>query len=352
MNSEFFERYHAEAGDVLNAILTHSHDCVKLLTIDGEIEYASTSAVGALGLSNSQEAVGKDWRSYWPAEEQPRLSAAIALAAKGSGTRFEGFTRSAEGAIRHWKVAICPVGPGAGSVTHLLAVSTDITAQVAEAARDRARLEKAEEQLVQRGHVERELRHRLKNQLAVIGAVAKLLARHTADAKEMAGKLEDKLVALARAQDLLTILREEPIGAREAVQQVLRASAAGERIEMAQMPDAKLPDESVQQLALILGELQTNALKHGALRRDAGSVRLSGQMQGAVLTLAWEENCGHPIAPTHIGAGGFKLIERLGSASGNSSTIAWEMNGIRVRFHVRTIAPPSTSGSDATRLRP
>lgn len=336
MNSGFFERYHAEAGDVLNAILTHSRDCIKLLSLDGRIEYASSSAAGALGLSCGQDAEGSDWLSFWPESERLALRAAIDAAARGASTRFDGRTHDSAGRTQHWDVTISPVRGSDGATRHLLAVSTDVTAQIEAAEQGRLRWERAEHQVSRADTITRELRHRLKNQLAVVGAVAKLLARHTDDAKELARKLEDKLIALAQAQDLLTMLHDEPLAARDAVRQVLSASGAGERVEIEAMPDAALPDESVQQLALILGELQTNALKHGALCDEGGRVFLSGADSAGVLSLCWREQCVAPVTPVENGGGGFQLIQRLGSAGGKQSVIAWEPAGIVVNFHVRT----------------
>jgi PAS domain S-box-containing protein len=336
MNSGFFERYQAEAGDVLNAILTHSRDCIKLVSLDGRIEYASSSAAGALGLACGQDAVGRDWLSFWPEREHAALQAAIDKAADGASTRFDGTTGDGETGVRHWEITISPVRSGEETITHLLAVSTEVTALVEAAERGRQRWERAERQVDRAGDVTRELRHRLKNQLAVVGAVARLLARHTDDAKDLARKLERKLIALAHAQDLLTILRDDPIGAREAVEEVLRASGAGERVEIGAMPQTALPDESVQQLALLLGELQTNALKHGALRDERGEVRLSGMADGNVLTLRWEEKCREPVVEVKVGNGGFQLIRRLGSAANREPVIAWLPTGIAVEFHVRT----------------
>lgn len=336
MNSGFLDRYRAEAGDVLDAILTHSRDCIKLLTVKGEIEYASNSAASALGIGQASEAVGKSWRLFWPTDVHGRLDAAVAAAANGASTRFDGETRDAGGTVRVWEVTISPVRGDDRTITHLLAVSSDITPQVQAAEHGRERWESAEKKVGQADVVTRELRHRLKNQLAVVGAVAKLLARHTSDAKELSHKLEDKLIALARAQDLLTIMRAEPIGAREAVEQVLRASGAGERIEIGAFPETTLPDESVQQLALILNELQTNALKHGALSDVGGRVHLAGEDRGEALSLRWEEHCERPVVAVEGGAGGFQLIQRLGSANGHHPAINWMADGIQVDFHVRT----------------
>lgn len=337
MESGFLERYHAEAGDVLNAVLTHSRDCIKLLNLNGELEYVSASAQNALGLADNQAALGKPWRSFWPESERAALDGAVQSALDGASARFEGTTREEYGSPRVWEVTVSPVRGADGAITHLLAVSTEVTAQREAARQDRRKREQAEEQADLVGKMAQELRHRIKNQLAVVNAVTKLLARHTVSARDLARKLEEKLISLAQAQDLLAIRNDVALTARQAVAEVLKASGAGERISVVEMPEAGLPDESVQQLALLLGELQTNALKHGALRDDGGAIRLSGKTDGVVLTVRWEEDCGAPVTPAEAGNAGFQLIRRLGSAAGKQPVIGWTPTGIVVEFHVRGV---------------
>lgn len=335
MTSGFHDRYRAESADVLDAILTHSRDCIKLLTVSGDLEFISASATAALGLADASEAIGRAWRGFWPESERAKIDEAVSAAVAGISNHFNGTTSGADGQARHWEVTVSPVRGADRLITHLVAVSTDVTAQFEAIRRGRERWEMAEEKAGRADVVASKLRHRMKNQLAVVGAVAKLLARHTDDAKDMARKLEDKLIALARAQDLLTIRRDEPLGAREAVEQILTVSGAGERIEIVDMPADPLPDESVQQLALMLGELQTNALKHGALADDGGRALLSGSTAAGVLTLYWLERCDRPVLPVEQGGGGFQLIRRLGSAAGRQANIGWDTDGIRVQFHIR-----------------
>lgn len=338
MNSGFLERHRAEAEDVLEAILTHSRDCIKLLTCEGEIEYVSASGRDALGLGHCDEARGTAWREYWPEAERPALDAALLAASRGESAHFEAATRDERAALRVWEVTVSPVRGANGAVTHLLAVSSDVTAQREAASTDRVRLERAEAQGSFASDMANELRHRLKNQLAVVNAVTKLLARHTDSARELSRKLEGKLMSLAQAQDLLALRHEGPLGARQAVTEILNASGAGDRVEVIQMPAVDLRDESVQQLALLLGELQTNALKHGAFKAEQGSVQLSARAAGEVLTLRWEEDCGAPVTPAEGGGGGFQLIRRLGGAGGKQPSIAWLAQGIAVEFHIRTAA--------------
>lgn len=331
----FLERFEAEAGDVLTSIFAHSCDCIKLLSLDGGLEYVSDSAMDAMGLASAGDAIGRSWSGFWPDSERPRIEAAVASAARGKSVRLDAVTGNGSDA-RHWEIAVSPVRGAAGALTHLLAISTEVTSHVRATQLERDRAALAERESSNAATLTHELRHRLKNQLAVVGAVAKLISRHTGDAREMARKLEGKLIALAQAQDLLTIRHAEPLGAHEAVSEIVKASGAGERVQVADMPKAALPDESVQQLALLLNELQTNALKHGALRDEHGRVRLSGITDGGVLTLRWQEDCGSAVAPVAQGGGGFQLIRRLGAAGGRQPSITWQPNGIAVEFHVRT----------------
>ena len=335
MSEGILERFEAEAGDVLASIFAHSCDCIKVLSLDGRLEHVSDSAVDAMGLAGPEDAVGKSWSALWPDSERSKIEAAILRAAAGESVRVEAATGGGADA-RHWEIAISPVRGTSGALTHLLAISTEVTAHVTTARLERERAELAEKEIASAATLTRELRHRLKNQLAVVGAIAKLLARHTSDARELARKLEGKLIALAQAQDLLTIRHDEPLGAHEAVSEIVEASGAGDRVEVAEMPQGALPDESVQQLALLLNELQTNALKHGALRDERGRVCLSGSVEGGILTLRWQEECGADIVPVEDGGGGFQLIRRLGAAGGRQPSIAWRPQGIVVEVHVRT----------------
>lgn len=335
MGSAFLEDYRAEAPDVLSAILGNSRDSITLLNRDGAIEYVSASAEHALGLTDDREAVGKPWRAFWPESAHQAVDSAILSAASGASAGFEGSMQSEAREARLWEATVSPVRGDGGAITHLLAVCTDVTAQRALAQDDRQRWQRAEERVSFAGDVALELRHRIKNLLAVVNAVTKLLARHTDSARDLALKLEKKLIALAHAQDLLAIRHDHPLSTREAVSEILKASGAGDRVEVVEMPEVGLPDEMVQQLALLLGELQTNALKHGALRHDRGRVQLSGSADGGIVTLRWAEDCGAPVTPVETGNGGFQLIRRLGASGGKQPTIVWLPSGIAVEFHMR-----------------
>lgn len=326
-----------QSQDVLAAILAQSRDCIKLVNLAGELQYINPNGAAALGLPDPGAVLGRNWIELWPAEARSRIEDAVAAAREGGNLRFEAFCPTFTGEPRWWDVAVSPTHDKAGKVTHILATSRDVSELVAARLRESERREAAQRQAQVASEIAREMRHRLKNQLAVVGAVANLLARHTADARALAGKLEEKLAALARAQDLLSVRREKPAAAAQAIRQILSASPVGERVALSEIPDASLPDESVQQLALLLGELETNALKHGALRSEGGRAELSGRREGGVLTLCWREEGELPVEPVEKGSGGFQLIRRLGAAGAARPSIGWSAKGIEVEFHLRAL---------------
>lgn len=336
MATEFLERYASESQDVLAAILNQSRDCIQLIDPAGEIEYSNANGLAAFAISSADHILGRLWCDLWPDDQTRIVETALARARRGQSARFQAYRPGAGEQPVWWDVLVSPVHAPDGEIRHILATSRETTGLVNSRLHDRLRREEAEIAAAFERDVAREMRHRLKNQLAVVGAVAKLLARHTSSARELAATPEEKLFSLARAQDLLTMHRENPIRAAEAIAQVLEASGAGDRIEVLTIPSTDLLDESVQTMALILGELQTNALKYGALRNDAGRVQISGFLRDRMLTLRWIEDCGEEIQKPDQPGGGFKLIERLGgSGSGDAPAISWSRRGIVVEFNLR-----------------
>jgi two-component sensor histidine kinase len=101
------------------------------------------------------------------------------------------------------------------------------------------------------------------------------------------------------------------------------------------LPQAALSDEAVQQLALLLGELQTNALKHGALTEPDGAIVLSGEREENRVALHWRETRETPVVPPERQGGGLKLLERMGSVPGGKAKVEWHPDGAAITFYLR-----------------
>jgi two-component sensor histidine kinase len=65
-------------------------------------------------------------------------------------------------------------------------------------------------------------------------------------------------------------------------------------------------------IAMVVHELATNAVKHGALSNGSGQVRLTWDRpsQSSLLKLVWQENGGPQVNPPRQKGFGSHLIER------------------------------------------
>ena len=161
----------------------------------------------------------------------------------------------------------------------------------------------------------RELSHRSKNLLAIVLAIARQTSRHTTSFTDFESRFNSRIQALADAHDLLVEQQWSGAYLDDLVRAQLTAFGAervathGERI--------MLRTEAVQNVALALHELATNALKYGALSSPAGKVNIDWTRQAgtepgeANLRLTWRESGGPPVeAPAKKGFGCF-VLERV-----------------------------------------
>jgi two-component sensor histidine kinase len=159
-----------------------------------------------------------------------------------------------------------------------------------------------------------ELNHRVKNTLATVQGLARqTLGGPGVDAASRAA-FEERLHALATVHDLLSREGWESMDLARLVGEIVAphcAGAAADRIKAEGPPVRLLPNEALA-LGMILHELCTNAVKHGALSRAAGLVAVTWQPTGSAkrLRLEWRETGGPAPAP---GTGGFgaRLVERV-----------------------------------------
>jgi two-component sensor histidine kinase len=160
-----------------------------------------------------------------------------------------------------------------------------------------------------------ELRHRLKNLLAVVSSLANLSFRH-GDPEEAQNAFSERLAALDRATSLLggdnALTCTLPALAEEALRPFL--SGYDIRIEGARQDverDACVP------AVLAFHELATNAIKYGSLSRSGGWVGLTWATPAeGMLALCWHEHDGPPVnAPERRGMGSRILSMRSPAAS-------------------------------------
>ena len=154
--------------------------------------------------------------------------------------------------------------------------------------------------------INEELKHRVKNTLTVLGAVAAQTFRGASSKADDLEKYQGRLAAFGRAHDLLTAANWAAAPLHDVIGTALTPYRTGDgRFEVSGPP---LVVKSRQALALSLAihELATNALKYGALTVASGHVSIawtSEDQEGEPkFVFAWQEFGGPPASqPTGVG---------------------------------------------------
>jgi len=124
---EAFE--HASQWRMLALALTKaSHDCVKLVDLDGRIVGMNSAARKLLQIDDPAGFVGQLWEASWGDPERALVRDSVERGAAGEATSFAGFCPTAKGEPRWWEVEVAPVPDETGAVRCLLVVSRDVTA--------------------------------------------------------------------------------------------------------------------------------------------------------------------------------------------------------------------------------
>jgi PAS domain S-box-containing protein len=161
-----------------------------------------------------------------------------------------------------------------------------------------------------------ELNHRVKNTLAVVQGIANQTFKDTDTAPETRKSFDGRLLALAGAHNLLTEANWENASLEELAANALQARDANKERVSLSGPRVLLPPRQALDIAMVLHELFTNAVKYGALSNDAGRIEIEWTQSDEAeprLELIWREHGGPPVsAPDRRGFGSLLLEQTLG----------------------------------------
>jgi len=178
-------------------------------------------------------------------------------------------------------------------------VSVDIT----------RRHELEEQQLI----MMRELDHRVKNNIASVISLVELSRQGAKSVEEFATTLDGRLHALAIAHSALAKSHWSGAWLRDILLLTLQPYMSGVRTQIQfEGPDVELPGVLARPVCMVIHELATNAMKHGALKVDSGNVLVTTQLLGKdKLQLDWLETDGPPIKEKVVPSVGSSLLEGL-----------------------------------------
>jgi PAS domain S-box-containing protein len=137
-----------------------------------------------------------------------------------------------------------------------------------------------------------EVRHRGRNLLAVVQAIALRMMTDDRTVAEARKQYIGTIQALARTHDLFLATTTVPLAS--IVEGELAPFADRVTVEGC---DLMLTQAAAQDFALVVHELTTNAVKHGALSTATGVIAVSANQDGEHLMFVWAESGGPPAQP-------------------------------------------------------
>ena len=176
--------------------------------------------------------------------------------------------------------------------------------------------------------VAREMRHRVKNVLAVANVLArKTFVRAERDAHQ---RYSDRLAALSVATDMLGGEEADEADLRGLVEAVLKPHIPEDRMPFVLSgPEVTVGPKTASNIAMAVHELATNAAKYGALSADGGSISIHWSTQPSPLQLTWREHDGPPVVPPARTGFGSLLIGQALFHAPNTSELSFEPDGVR-----------------------
>ncbi|MDX2159552.1 MAG: PAS domain S-box protein [Hyphomicrobiaceae bacterium] len=181
-----------------------------------------------------------------------------------------------------------------------------------------------------------ELNHRAKNMLAIVQSISAQTLRRSSTPKEFAADFSARIEALARTHALLTGTTWEGAPLDQLVAAALAPFVGRGCRVTTEGPSVSIKPALAVTVSLLLHELVTNAVKHGALRSADGrlSIRWVSDTQGVVIS--WQELCPFAVTPPTRRGFGSRLIEASGIQFGAPVDVNYGPEGLCVRISLPT----------------
>lgn len=255
------------SNEVLRSVLAASNDCIKILDLEGRLQFMSEGGKRVMEVEDFAPLKGCPWPSFWEGEGNMSAILAVSEAKAGRAGHFRGPAKTAKGNERYWDVQVTPIIGSNGKPEYLLSVSRDITK---ERAAENALRDLLERQTI----LSSELHHRLSNTLAVVSAIARQTFKDEGEAKARE-VFDGRLSALSRAHGILLQSNWQSATIQSVVTEALLSHRNDQFAIETDCPDLILPEKAALALALALNELATNAMKYGALSTPKGRINIS-----------------------------------------------------------------------------
>jgi PAS domain S-box-containing protein len=291
---------------LLSAIVESSDDAIISKDLNGTITSWNRGAERLFGYT-ADEMIGQPILKLIPGDRQSEEDKILKAIRRGDLIdHYETVRRRKDGTLVEISLAVSPVRDQSGRIVGASKIARDIT--------ERRRAQE------QQNLILNEIKHRIRNTLATVQAIAMQTMR-TATTDERTA-FAARLRTLAAAHDLLTLERWNKAHLNDLVSQALEPFADRDRGRFdVGGPELVLGANNALLITMALYELATNAVKYGALSNKKGRVAITwealpgGEPRGR---LVWRESGGPRVEPPSRKGFGSLLIERTLEDQGGS----------------------------------
>ena len=315
----------------LHAVSETSQDAIITKDLNGIIMSWNKGAERVFGYE-AYEVIGKSISILIPPERHDEELAFLERIRRGQRIEhYETVRQRKDGTVIDISVSLSPLADARNVIVAALKIARDITEQ--------KRAQVRQELLL------REMGHRVKNAFTVVNGIVGMSVRY-AKGQTLVRDIQARLAALARAHDLtrpglLAVKsKQTPTTVRALIDAILAPyldnspSRHSQRLAVTG-PDVQIQEQSVANLALVLYELATNAVKCGSLSLPKGSVQINLSMVDDKFELEWKERNGPQLTeiPKHEGFG-TNLVRRVVTGLEGEVFFDWDAKGLIVRLLV------------------
>jgi PAS domain S-box-containing protein len=302
----------------LAAIVEISADAIVSRNLDGLITSWNYGAERLLGYT-AEDVIGQPATMLIPQDRRDEELRNVERLRRGERIDpYETVRQRKDGSSVEVSLTVSPVRNARGKIFGSATIARDIT--------ERRRSQELQNLL----HIE--LTHRIKNTLATVQAIATRTLR-SASGKERAEFLA-RLHALAGAYDLLKLESWNSAPLRDVVERALEPfrETHCDRFLISGPGSIWLTADKSLQLATVLHELATNAVKYGALSNSTGQVHLEWELvqnaRPGRVKLSWRESGGPRVRPPKREGLGSLLIGRALDAELGAKRIEFAPEGV------------------------
>jgi len=283
-------------GGMMREIVDAQLELVCRFRGDGTILFANQAYAQSLG-QRPEDLVGRSLWNFVTAEDREHVAGQMdTLTPRASALTIENRVETKDGP--RWMLWR----------NHALEFDSDGRWSVAQSAgidiTERKQLEERLELLVG------ELNHRVKNTLMVVQAMAHQTFRGSDVPADLLAVFTDRLAALGAAHTALSHVNWSGASLETIIRQgLVVAGGAQARIKCAG-PELLVRADRTVPVVMVVHELATNAIKHGALSNDSGTVGITWARSecGTRVILRWQEQGGPEVVGPGKAGFGTRLI--------------------------------------------